>query len=203
MRNRMINQSMVDSRTLARCDIGAALLFTWLLMLVDDEGLMPFDPDFIHRRIFGMRDDVTAEDVSGWLSQLCAQDCTRLYQGDDGDVYLAVTNFYFYQTISRPSQSKCPPPPWNHRPDAEREGGKKVKSRCEKTCGKGCENIDSMSAHGALHAKGKERKGREEELFLKESSSFSSGCRGAAAVKSDRRPARLSRLFSGLGKEES
>ena len=179
----MINQSMVDSRSLARCDLGAALLFTWLLMLVDDEGLMPFDPDFIHRRIFGMRDDVDAADVSEWLTQLCAQDCVRLYQGDDGETYLAVTNFYFYQTISRPSPSKCPPPSaWNHRPESERKDGKKVKTRCGKPCANTCENIDSWSTHGALmeHSMPKEKKGKEEkEELLKESSSYSSLVGGA------------------------
>lgn len=197
----MINQSMVDSRSLARCDLGAVLLFTWLLMLVDDEGLMPLDVGLVHRRIFGMRDDVCEGDVAIWLDELAAQDCVRYYMAD-GESWLAVTNFHFYQTISRPSPSKCPAPPWDHRPEETREGGKKQKRRCEKRCGETCEKTDSMSTHGALHAKGKERKGREEELFPKESSSFSSGCRDAAAVKSDRRPARLSSLFGILGREE-
>lgn len=202
MRNRMINQSMVDSRSLARVSLGAALLFTWLLMLVDDEGLMPLDYGLIHRRIFGMRDDVTEGDTSAWLAELASEDCIRFYEGD-GDPYLAVTNFYFYQSINRATPSKYPAPPWNHRPEEEREGGKRVKKRCEKFCGKACENMDSLSAHGALTAKGKERKGREEGLLLRESPSFSSLEGEDAAVKSDRRAPRLSQLFGILGKEGS
>lgn len=169
MRNRMISTDMLESRSLGRVSMAAQLLFVLLLMVVDDEGLALYDPPMLCRRLFGNRPDVGEDELSGWMAELQAEDCVRLYAADDdrgeGAVWVSVTNFYYYQAINRPAPSKCPSPPWNHRPDNGEEGKKRIKRRCERLCGKTVEkpveNEDSVSAHGALTPKRKERKRRE------------------------------------------
>lgn len=198
----MISPEMVDSRSLAAVDMGANVLFDRLLMLVDDEGLMRLDPELIHRKLFGMRDDVAEADTKAWLAQLADVDCIRFYMGCDGEWYLSVTNFYCYQNINKPTPTKCPTPPWNHRPDNGKEGRERVKLRCEKTCEEPVENHDYGSTTVALPPNRREEKGREEELSPLESSSFSSGCRENAPAVENRRRGRLAEFLGILGGKE-
>lgn len=190
MRNRMLNQSIVDSASLARCDLGAVVLFVTLLLLADDEGIAPLDPALITRKLFGARGDVAEEDVVAWLGQLEAEDCVRFYEADDGR-YIAVTNFYYYQTINKPTPSKYPRPPWNHRPDNGMKGRDRVKMRCpkvcEETCEKPVENMHYGSATVALPTNRKEWKGREGTESPKDSVPLSSGLDEEAAPVENRR----------------
>ena len=191
MRNRMINTDMLDSRSLGRVSMAAQLLFVLLLMVVDDEGLALYDPPMLRRRLFGNRDEVGEEQVREWIGELLEEDCVRLYAEEDdrGEEawWIAVTNFYYYQAINRPTPSKCPPPPWDHRPDNGEEGSKRVKRRCERLCGKvvdkPVDNERSWSTHGGLTPNRKEKKRRERKEPPNGSFPFSSGYRETAAVE--------------------
>ena len=201
----MISPEMVDSRSLSSVDLGANVLFDRLLMLVDDEGLLRLDTGLIHRKLFGMRDDVGEADVRVWLAQLADVDCIRFYMGCDGDWYLSVTNFYCYQNINKPTPTKCPVPPWNHRPDNGKEGRERAKMRCEpceNTCAKHVEKMDYGSTTVGLPPNRREEKGREEELSPKESSSFSSGCEEGGAGDNRRWLRRFAELLGVTGGQE-
>ena len=207
MRNRMISTDMLESRSLGRVSMAAEVTFTRLLMLVDDEGLALYDPEMLRRRIFPNRTEVGQEQIEEWIGELLEQDCVRLYAEEDdrGEEawWIAVTNFYYYQTINRPTPSKCPPPPWDHRPDNGEEGKKRVKRRCERLCGKTIENPvkndDSMSAHGVLIPNRREKKRRERKEAPNASFPFSSGCEEEAAVETGRGKRSLSRRFGKMG----
>lgn len=207
MRNRMISTDMLESRSLGRVSMAAEVTFTRLLMIVDDEGLALYDPDVLRRRIFPNRPDVSADEFAEWIGELLEEDCVRLYAADDDRNeeawWISVTNFYYYQSISRPTPSKCPAPPWDHRPDNGEEGKKRIKRRCERLCGKDVdnhvENDDSMSTHGGLIPNRKERKRRERKEAPNASFPFSSGCEDAAAVENEMIARSLSKIFGRIG----
>jgi len=131
----MINQSILDSMTLARCSHSAVLLFILLWEIADDDGILPLDPSMIRRKVACMGDELTDEDVCRLIDELRAVDCLRVWMDDqDGRAYIAVTNFFFYQTINKPTPSRWPRPPWVHKPDNGLEGRARVKRRCSDHC---------------------------------------------------------------------
>lgn len=67
MPNHVIKDRIWASAKLAECSKLAALAYPWIFLVADDHGRFEYHP----RRIWGMafsgRDDVTAEEVTGWL----------------------------------------------------------------------------------------------------------------------------------------
>lgn len=107
-RIRTIKPEFSQSESIGRLSRDARLLFIELWTVADDEGrcraasrmlastLFPYDGDAQHL-------------IDGWLKELEAEQCIRLYEVD-GSHYLAITNWHKHQKIDRPSTSRLPPP---------------------------------------------------------------------------------------------
>lgn len=107
-RQRMIKPEFFSSESLADCSFAARLCFIGLWTCADDNGHLKFAPMSLRKELFGL-DDVSMEEFLGYLAELEAVKCIRLYAVGDG-VFIDIPNFGTYQTINRPSKTNIPDP---------------------------------------------------------------------------------------------
>lgn len=107
-RQRMIKPEFFSSESLADCSFAARLCFIGLWTCADDKGHLKFAPMSLRKELFGL-DDVSMEEFLGYLAELEAVKCIRLYIAGDG-VFIDIPNFGTYQTINRPSKTNIPDP---------------------------------------------------------------------------------------------
>lgn len=69
MANHVIRDRIWVSDKLAKCSLNAALAFPWIFLVSDDWGRFEYRPRAIWGQVFGSREDVTVEDVRGWLAE--------------------------------------------------------------------------------------------------------------------------------------
>lgn len=87
----------------------ARLTFIGLWNEADDTGRLEAVPAQIRSTLFPYDDDVTIEQVCGWLNELARQGLVRLYAAGRR-AYLHITGWADHQKISNPSNPRCPDP---------------------------------------------------------------------------------------------
>lgn len=108
-RQRMVRPDFFASASLAECSVAARLAFIGLWVMGDDNGNVKLSVKKLNRQIFPL-DDLPDAVFAGYLGQLEAQGCIRVYEAD-GERFVNVPNFKLYQTVKNPSKSSNPEPP--------------------------------------------------------------------------------------------
>jgi len=85
----------------------ARLTFLLLFTLVDDSGTSRGNVAMLRRSLFPY-DDVTQEQMDGWLSELADAKAIIRYQSAEGDNYIKIPKWAEHQKIDRASPSKLP-----------------------------------------------------------------------------------------------
>ncbi len=121
-RIRTIKPEFWVSEQVAECSTNARLTFVGLWNFCDDQGVHPAKPKTLKAELFPM-DDVTAEQVGAWVSELLAAGLIAEFEAD-GVQFWHVTGWDRHQKIDRPS-FKYPSPPkiseTTRRADSSRE----------------------------------------------------------------------------------
>jgi hypothetical protein len=109
-RIRTVKPAFWGSGKLARCSLPARLVAIGLLTESDDEGRLLAAPKRIAGALFPNDDDVTVEDVAGWMDELERVGFVRRYDVD-GVRYGWIPGFLEHQRVSHPAKSTLPAPP--------------------------------------------------------------------------------------------
>lgn len=139
---RLIWRKISECEQLARCSLGANVLFDRLIPHSDDDGRFYADPKIINKLIFTARDDITDDNIRGWLKELKKEKLIQLYS-DSGVPFLRLRKFHEHQKLRKDIQPKVlfPGPPDKRpvtprkQPVTERNGteqnvsGREVKER--------------------------------------------------------------------------
>lgn len=109
---RLIWRKISESEQLARCSLGANVLFDRLIPHSDDDGRFYADPKKINKLIFTARDDVSDDDIKGWLRELKKEKLIQLYF-DRRVPFLRLRKFHEHQRLRKDIQPKVlfPEPP--------------------------------------------------------------------------------------------
>jgi hypothetical protein len=101
MGNHVVRDRLWESNRLRRCSKGAALAYPWIFLVADDHGRFEYNPRRIWSKVFGNRDDVTLEEVSGWLDEYWREGLLVRYH-IDGDLA------YWYNFQGRKASERRP-----------------------------------------------------------------------------------------------
>lgn len=89
----------------------ARLLFVGLITQADDEGRMLAVPRQVAGNCYPFDEDVTGEQITGWLAEIEVAGLIRTYESGGGR-YLELSGWSRHQKISKPTPSRLPHPPW-------------------------------------------------------------------------------------------
>ena len=109
-RIRTIKPEFFDSESIGSMPIPCRLLFIGLWVMADDEGRIRASSRRVRKVVFGFDDDVTVQDVDGWLRMLTDRRKIQCYEVD-GYAYIAICGWSRHQKINRKSPSLLPVPP--------------------------------------------------------------------------------------------
>jgi len=105
-RARLIKPEFWSSPTLAAVSIQAEHLFIGLWNFADDYGVLVDSPRRIYGDIFPLREEVTLEQVKGWIGELLAAGV--IFRASVAkQKYLIVTSWNEHQTVHHPSKQRC------------------------------------------------------------------------------------------------
>lgn len=110
-RIRTIKPELPADEKLALCSRDARLLFVYLFTQSDCWGNQRANTKLLRGSLFPYDDDVTIDDVDGWLGELERQDLIGLYE-HGGQHYLHMFGFTKNQRITKPARL-VPWSPWN------------------------------------------------------------------------------------------
>lgn len=82
MGNHVIKDRIWRSQKLRRCSREAALAYPWIFLVADDWGRFEYDARLIWSQAFGAREDVSVEDVEGWLAEFARENLLERYHID-------------------------------------------------------------------------------------------------------------------------
>lgn len=118
---RLIWKKISECEQLARCSFGANLLFDRLIPHSDDDGRFYADPKKINKLIFTARDDISDDNIRGWLKELKKEKLIQLYF-DHRVPFLRLRKFHDHQHLRKDIQPKVlfPGPP-GKRPVTKRK----------------------------------------------------------------------------------
>jgi hypothetical protein len=105
-RIRSIKPEFPQSETIGSLSRDARLLFIQLWTIVDDEGRTRAASRMLASLLYPYDDDARHL-ITGWLAELAAKGCLRIYTAD-GSQYLEIVNWLKHQKIDHPSKSKLP-----------------------------------------------------------------------------------------------
>ena len=106
----MVKPERFEAQDLGRVSIQARYLYSGLECQADDAGNVNVSPVFLRSRVFPYDEDVTVQQIEGWLTDLA--DIKRLLAYDiDGNRYAHLPTFKTDQRIKKPSEWRNPPPP--------------------------------------------------------------------------------------------
>jgi len=112
MSNRIIKESSCSSETLAKCSLGANLLFLRLTTKADDHGCFDARAKIIIGTVFPLwSDTITESNLDEWLQELVNVDCIRLWFHSNNVRYGIFPNFSDHQRIRSLHQRRTPEPP--------------------------------------------------------------------------------------------
>ncbi len=101
MANHVIYDRLWESGKLARCSREAALAYPWIFLVADDHGRFEYRPARIWAKVFGGRQDITADDVASWLAEYAREGLLVRYH-IDGDLA------YWYRFKGRKPSERRP-----------------------------------------------------------------------------------------------
>ena len=107
MANHVIRDRIWESRKLRTVSREAALAYPWIFLVADDHGRFEYNPRRIWSLVFGNREDVTREEVAGWLEEYWRAGLMKRYH-IDGD--LAVWEGFVGRKASERRESKIVSP---------------------------------------------------------------------------------------------
>lgn len=119
-RGRMINKEIsTDKKIHDLSDDTSRLAFTWLIAFADCEGRVFGDPALIKSYLFPRREDITVEQIQGYIQEW--HDCGLIvWYVADGDQWICFPNFEKNQVglrKDREPESRIPKPPFGSLPD--------------------------------------------------------------------------------------
>lgn len=91
MPNRVL-RDWTDSKAIQKLTWQEEVLFTRLIMKVDDYGNFDADPLIVKSLCFPRKDGLRVSDIESWLNKLKAASLIRFYQSN-GDTFLHIRNF--------------------------------------------------------------------------------------------------------------
>lgn len=106
---RLIYPDAAVSRSLARCSVGAQLLFDRLITTSDDQGRQRDGRDVVKVSAFPLMKRVRESDVERWLSELEANDLILRYEAE-GESLIQLPGWWRWQRLewARPSRYASP-----------------------------------------------------------------------------------------------
>jgi hypothetical protein len=107
-RIRSIKPTIWESEQLGDVSFQARLTFIGLITQADDEGRLKGSPRRLRGKLFPY-DDVTAKDVSKWLTELSVNGLITLYSVA-GEQFISLPTWEKHQKINRPTDSALPSP---------------------------------------------------------------------------------------------
>jgi hypothetical protein len=120
-RGRMItNQISRDKKVDSLSDDTSRLAFTWLITFADNEGRVPGDPAIVRSMVFPRREDVTVEQMRGYITEWNLTGLVVWYEAND-DLYIWFPAFEKNQPglrKDREPDSIIPPPPSGYTQDS-------------------------------------------------------------------------------------
>jgi hypothetical protein len=194
-RNRMLSKSFFSDPKVIPKTVPQTLVFAGCISLADDEGILEADPESMYWA-FAKR-DLPPEAIAEALRILSDDEMLVMY-----DRYAFLPNWFKHQTLNRPTRTKLKRPPrsiverfpgyiegWERTFSSNKKDGngqpiqantpypfrEDADHREKETAGDhGLFNEYSLSTHGAITPKGKERK-RMEENSVSRSSNAENG----------------------------
>lgn len=110
-RIRSVYPEFFDSDDTATLSPLAALTYTGLWIISDDEGRGRASVGFIHRRLHAGRKGISEQDTQAALDEIAGRDLILYYQGEGGAPLYFIPSFKKHQRPKYPTPSKLPPPP--------------------------------------------------------------------------------------------
>ena len=103
------NSICADKKVNQLSDDTSRLAFTWLITFADVDGRTPGDPAVVRSMLFPRRQDVTIEQMAGYIQEWAKAGMVYWYEADD-DMWIEFPNFHKHQKIqrNREAQSKIP-----------------------------------------------------------------------------------------------
>jgi hypothetical protein len=105
-RIRTIKPEFPQSETIGRLSRDARLLFIQVWTIVDDEGRARAASRMLASLLYPYDDDAPKL-IQGWLSELAAEGCIRLY-AIEGKTYLDIPHWKQHQKVDHPRPSRLP-----------------------------------------------------------------------------------------------
>jgi len=109
-RKRTIDPDLWTNRKAMRLTRDALLFYIGTVSMADDEGRLGWSAVELRVKIMPGRDDVSVQNVEGWMAECAIAGLVELYSVGDGE-YAWHPDWKQTQYVSRPSASKIPPPP--------------------------------------------------------------------------------------------
>lgn len=113
---RIIVPDCCTSQSLAKCSMGAQLLFDRLIVQSDDQGRQQGEPSIVKAVCFPYLADATPKRIAAWLGELASAGMVTLY-AVGGVPIIQLTGWWTYQAgMRRAYPSRWPAPPdWTDR----------------------------------------------------------------------------------------
>lgn len=112
-RIRTIKPEYWSDEAVGSVSIPARLMFPATWNFADDEGLINWSPTYLKASIFPYDQEVSVEDVAGWMKELEDADFVYVYATTRSRNRVAfIINFRDHQRIDKPQCAKLPVPNW-------------------------------------------------------------------------------------------
>lgn len=123
MTRRMIDSSMWTNENFGELPAMARLLLIGLINHADDQGRIKAHPAYLRSTIFMYDEDVSFDDIDGWLMQIAENDTIAVYECN-GKRYAQLCNWWDYQRHNFAMPSEHPKPDgWQDRVRYNATGG--------------------------------------------------------------------------------
>jgi hypothetical protein len=129
MRIRTIKPELWSDPKIGRLSPHARLLFIATFNLVDDEGILRWNSQYLGASVFMYDDEMDAAAVNKVMDEITEMGLVFNYEDEDGEPLGFVVNFRKHQRIDKPGPSKFPPPPLDD-PEVIRMYLARDESRC-------------------------------------------------------------------------
>lgn len=158
-RIRSIKPEIWEDEALAEVSTSARLLFIGLITQADDEGRLPGRTRWIASKIFPYDDDISPQDIEGWVDELHSVGLISYYEVE-GRPYIWLCSFGKHQSIDKRwrKESQFPPPPQEATPSARRAHAE-TSSQSEESA-----QESASPDRTGLDRRGEDRKGGESPL---------------------------------------
>lgn len=106
-RKRMIDPNIWQSEDFSKLSTLGKIVFIGLFSLADDEGRGRCNPVYLKSTLFPYEENIRSTDIDKTLSEI-SSNMSVIFYSCDGSNYYSLYNWYTWQKIDRPSESKIP-----------------------------------------------------------------------------------------------